>query len=61
MSKQTALIADDESHVRTYLKALLTSMGLEVIGEATNGDEAVRLFGQHHPGLVGARRRSAQP
>ena len=38
------LLADDEELVRTGLRMILgAEPGLEVVGEATNGEEAVRL------------------
>jgi DNA-binding NarL/FixJ family response regulator len=56
------LICDDESRTRDALKALLlaremaqnaaTAPGIEVVGEARDGDEAIRLTGIHRPEVV---------
>jgi len=47
------LIADDHSVVRSGLRALLLGdPGIDVVGEAANGDEALRLAGELRPDLV---------
>lgn len=47
------LIADDRSQSRDGLRALLaTCHRVEVVGEATNGMEAVRLVGERRPEVV---------
>ena len=46
------MIADDESHVRVLLRALLKSMNCEVVAEAANGVEAVELFKQEKPHML---------
>ncbi len=47
------LLADDHTIVRQGLKLILSSSGdLEVIGEASNGREAVELAGKLHPDVV---------
>ena len=50
--KIRALLADDEAHVRLFVKALLTSMGCEVVAEAANGQEAIDFFDKTAPDLV---------
>lgn len=50
--KPRVVIADDESHVRVLLRALLKSMNCEVVGEAANGVEAIELFKQEKPHLL---------
>lgn len=51
-SKITALIADDEAHVRVYLRYVLRSLGVTKIWEAGNGLEALNLFAAHAPTVV---------
>ncbi len=47
------LIADDRLRSREGLRALLdTCVEIEVIGEAKNGQEAVRIAGENHPDVV---------
>lgn len=46
------LIADDEFHVRAFVKALLLSVPCQVVGEAGDGVEAVALFRQCRPDLT---------
>jgi NarL family two-component system response regulator LiaR len=51
--KVRVLIADDRSRSRQGLKALLsTYSGIEVVGEAGNGEEAVRLVEERRPDAV---------
>ena len=50
--KVRVVLADDEAHVRLYVKTVLKSMGCEVVGEAGNGREAIELFEQHSPDLM---------
>jgi DNA-binding NarL/FixJ family response regulator len=56
------LICDDESRTRDALKALLlargmtqnaaTSTEIQVVGEARDGDEAIRLMNTHQPEVI---------
>jgi two-component system, response regulator PdtaR len=46
------LIADDESLIRMDLREMLTALGYEVVGEAADGREAVRLARATKPDLV---------
>ncbi|CAK7011886.1 response regulator transcription factor [Saezia sanguinis] len=50
--KVRVLLADDEKHVRTYIKAVLVGLGCEVVGEAENGSEAVSLYQETSPDVV---------
>jgi two-component system, chemotaxis family, chemotaxis protein CheY len=48
----SALIVDDEAHVRVYLRMLLQSVGITTVWEAADGKEAVELFALHRPPVV---------
>ena len=50
---KTVLIADDNMLSRKQLQDIFTRhMGMEVVGLAKNGNEAVELFKQHQPDLI---------
>lgn len=46
------LIADDAPFIREVLRSTLESEGIQVIGEAQNGTEALELYKQLQPDLV---------
>lgn len=46
------LITDDALFMRVTLKNILTEHGYEVVGEAQNGAEAVKLYSELKPDLV---------
>jgi YesN/AraC family two-component response regulator len=47
------LLADDQALVRSGFRVLLqTAAGIEVVGEASEGRQAVELAGQLHPDVV---------
>ncbi|MFA5262867.1 MAG: response regulator [Opitutaceae bacterium] len=48
----SALIVDDEPHVRVYLRMLLKQVGIATIWEASDGAKACELFIEHRPGVV---------
>ena len=48
----SVLLADDHAMFRQSLRALLEREGFEVVAEASDGREAVRLANQHRPGVV---------
>ena len=50
--KQRILIVDDAQFMRHILKKVLVEAGFEVVGEATNGEEAVALYQTLKPDLV---------
>ena len=49
---RSALIIDDEVHVRTYLRLTLASLGISQIWESGDGAEALELYAQHRPAIV---------
>ncbi|WPJ96633.1 response regulator [Coraliomargarita algicola] len=48
----TALIVDDEAHLRAYLKLILKQLGFERIYEAANGQEGIDLYKRWKPEFV---------
>ena len=46
------LIADDASFMRQMIREIVESEGHEVVGEASDGVEAVEEYKQHRPELV---------
>lgn len=46
------MIVDDAAFMRALVKDLLVSIGHEVVGEAANGLEAVKLYPVFNPDLV---------
>ena len=51
-ASKTVLIVDDDEEIRHVLRILCETEGLQVIGEAANGVEAVPLALQHQPDIV---------
>lgn len=52
MQKLRILLADDEALIRLDLREMLTEAGHEIIGEAADGQEAVRLAQELCPDIV---------
>ena len=52
MTSPTAVIADDHAMIRQGIAQILTSAGIEVVAEATNGLEAIALVRSHQPTLL---------
>jgi two-component system chemotaxis response regulator CheY len=50
--KPRVLVVDDEEAIRTWLTALLVSLGCEIAGEAKDGREGVEMFKKERPDLV---------
>ena len=50
--KARVLIADDASFMRQMIREIIEEEGYEVVGEATNGIEAVEQFAELSPDLV---------
>ncbi|HSN17041.1 MAG TPA: response regulator transcription factor, partial [Gammaproteobacteria bacterium] len=49
---QTILLADDHPMFRQGLRALLEREGFDVVGEASDGHEAVRMSRQLNPSIA---------
>lgn len=52
MKAKRILLADDHALFRAGLSALLRELGALIVGEASDGDEALRLIEQHKPEVV---------
>ena len=50
--KIQVLIADDEVHVRKYIRTIMEQMNSEIAGEAKDGKEAVEMFAGIKPNLL---------
>ncbi|MBS1144350.1 MAG: Response regulator receiver [Proteobacteria bacterium] len=50
--RPTAVIADDNSSVRLLIKGLLAELGINVVGQAANGEEAVRAAQNLKPSVI---------
>ena len=50
--KPRVLLADDESHIRTLMRVLMTTMNCKVVGEAKDGQEAAFLYRKLKPDLL---------
>jgi len=48
----SALIVDDEAHIRAYVKLVLGTFGVETFYQAADVAGARALWANHHPGLV---------
>lgn len=47
-----ALIVDDESHVRTFLRLMLQEVGITKVWEAADGATGIALAQEHQPELI---------
>jgi DNA-binding NarL/FixJ family response regulator len=48
----TVVLVDDEQLIRVALAHALSTSGLELVGEATNGDDAIEIVVDVHPDVV---------
>lgn len=49
---RTLLVADDALIIRQIIKDMATTAGWEVVGEASNGEEAIQRYRELHPDAV---------
>lgn len=49
---KTVLIVDDAAFMRNMLKGILAKNGYEVVGEASNGLEAIQMYAKLKPDVV---------
>jgi DNA-binding NarL/FixJ family response regulator len=52
MNSTRILLADDHALVRAGFRALLHELGIQVVAEANNGNEALRFIELHQPDIV---------
>lgn len=50
--KQRIIVIDDSYYMRTMLKNILTDAGYNVVAEAANGLDAIKVINEHVPDLV---------
>lgn len=50
--RATAIIVDDNSSIRLLLKGVLSELGLNIVAQAGNGEEAVRAAKTHRPSIL---------
>lgn len=50
--RPTAVIVDDNGSIRLLLKGVVTELGLNVVAQAANGEEAIRAALQHQPQVL---------
>jgi len=50
--RPTAVIVDDNSSIRLLLKGVLTELGMNIVAQAGNGEEAVRAALTHQPHVL---------
>jgi two-component system chemotaxis response regulator CheY len=51
-AKVRVLLADDEAHVRLFVKSVIATLGFQVVAEAGNGKQALEQFEKVSPDLV---------
>jgi len=52
LAKKKAVIADDEPHIRALMKVIMETMGVEIIAQASNVQEAVDFFQKLKPDVL---------
>ncbi len=51
-ASRTAVLVDDNSSIRLLLKGILVDYGLDVVGQAANGEEAIHAAEVHQPTVL---------
>nr|QNO54796.1 chemotaxis protein CheY [Methanosarcinales archaeon ANME-1 ERB7] len=52
MEKIRVLLVDDSTYIRTVLGSIIVEAGFEVVGEAADGEEAIRKYMDLKPDIV---------
>ena len=52
MNRQRILVVDDSFYMRTMLKNILSDAGYSIVGEASDGETALRLAKETNPDMV---------
>lgn len=52
MEKVRVLLVDDSMYIRTVLGSIIVDAGFEVVGEAADGEEAIRKYMDLKPDIV---------
>lgn len=52
MEKIRVLLVDDSTYIRTVLGSIIVDAGFEVVGEAADGEEAIRKYMALKPDIV---------
>jgi len=50
--KPTALVVDDDPDFRSVVATILTSIGFKVVGETSDGNEALTIYAQNKPSIT---------
>ena len=50
--KLRVMIADDEAHVRKYIRAVLSRMNCDIVAEAENGKESIEKYVTFRPHIL---------
>ncbi len=51
-NKPRVLLVDDEDHVRTLMKVVVSALGFDVVAEASNGQRALSMFHDTQPDIT---------
>jgi len=48
----SCIVVDDDKGINTVFSEILTMIGLEVVGNGSNGKDAISLYKEHRPDIV---------